>query len=63
MSLIITLIAVDKIVVITPYHAQKMKILQLFAREGRLNGIEVGSVEEFQGQVIHDYYFYRNITN
>ncbi|TFK41414.1 P-loop containing nucleoside triphosphate hydrolase protein [Crucibulum laeve] len=36
--------------VITPYHAQRCKILDLFRKEFKLSGIKVGSVEEFQGQ-------------
>ncbi|KAG7097715.1 hypothetical protein E1B28_005039 [Marasmius oreades] len=36
--------------VITPYHAQRIKILNLFHRDPKLRDIKVGSVEEFQGQ-------------
>jgi helicase MOV-10 len=35
--------------VITPYHAQRCKIGRILT--GKLHGIKVGSVEEFQGQV------------
>jgi helicase MOV-10 len=35
--------------VITPYHAQRYKISRILT--GKLHGIKVGSVEEFQGQV------------
>jgi helicase MOV-10 len=41
----------EHIGVITPYHAQRCKILDLFRRDNKLQGIKVGSVEEFQGQV------------
>ncbi|KAK0204282.1 P-loop containing nucleoside triphosphate hydrolase protein [Desarmillaria ectypa] len=40
----------EHIAVITPYHAQRMKILDLFYRDPKLKDIRVGSVEEFQGQ-------------
>jgi helicase MOV-10 len=40
----------DDIAVITPYHAQRMKILNLLFRDPKLKDIKVGSVEEFQGQ-------------
>ncbi|KAK0492593.1 RNA helicase [Armillaria luteobubalina] len=40
----------DHIAVITPYHAQKKKILDLFYQDSKLENISVGSVEEFQGQ-------------
>ena len=36
---------------ITPYHAQRCKILDLLRKEFKLKDIKVGSVEEFQGQV------------
>ncbi|KAJ2913799.1 hypothetical protein MD484_g6608, partial [Candolleomyces efflorescens] len=36
--------------VITPYHAQRCKILDLLHKEFKLRDIKVGSVEEFQGQ-------------
>ncbi|KAJ6581930.1 P-loop containing nucleoside triphosphate hydrolase protein [Mycena capillaripes] len=42
----------EEIGVITPYHAQRRKIIDLFYRDPKLRGITVGSVEEFQGQVI-----------
>jgi len=38
--------------VITPYHAQRCKIGRMLT--GKLHGIKVGSVEEFQGQVLFD---------
>ncbi|KAK0452060.1 P-loop containing nucleoside triphosphate hydrolase protein [Desarmillaria tabescens] len=40
----------EHIGVITPYHAQRMKILDLFYRDPKLRDIRVGSTEEFQGQ-------------
>ncbi|KAJ7918136.1 RNA helicase [Mycena leptocephala] len=40
----------EEIGVITPYHAQRCKIMQLLHRDPNLRGITVGSVEEFQGQ-------------
>ncbi|THV07178.1 P-loop containing nucleoside triphosphate hydrolase protein [Dendrothele bispora CBS 962.96] len=40
----------DDIGIITPYHAQRMKILNLLYRDPKLRDIRVGSVEEFQGQ-------------
>ncbi|KAK0191971.1 P-loop containing nucleoside triphosphate hydrolase protein [Armillaria mellea] len=43
-------IRAEHIAVITPYHAQRMKILDLFHRDQKLKDISVGSVEEFQGQ-------------
>ncbi|SJL11598.1 uncharacterized protein ARMOST_15004 [Armillaria ostoyae] len=43
-------ICAEHIAVITPYHAQRMKILNLFHRDSELKDISVGSVEEFQGQ-------------
>ncbi|KAG7439173.1 P-loop containing nucleoside triphosphate hydrolase protein [Guyanagaster necrorhizus] len=43
-------IRAEHIAVITPYHAQRMKILDLFHRDAKLSDIRVGSVEEFQGQ-------------
>ncbi|KAK0442815.1 P-loop containing nucleoside triphosphate hydrolase protein [Desarmillaria tabescens] len=43
-------IRADHIAVITPYHAQRMKILYLFYQDPELEEISVGSVEEFQGQ-------------
>ncbi|KAK0191970.1 RNA helicase [Armillaria mellea] len=43
-------IRAEHIAVITPYHAQRMKILDLFRRDSKLKDIRVGSVEEFQGQ-------------
>ena len=42
---------IEHIGVITPYHSQKCKIQLLLSREPMLNGIKVGSVDEFQGQV------------
>ncbi|KIY67230.1 P-loop containing nucleoside triphosphate hydrolase protein [Cylindrobasidium torrendii FP15055 ss-10] len=36
--------------VITPYHAQRMKIKNLLENDPKLKDIDVGSVEEFQGQ-------------
>jgi helicase MOV-10 len=41
----------EHIGVITPYHAQRCKILDLLYREPKFRDIKVGSVEEFQGQV------------
>jgi helicase MOV-10 len=41
----------EEIGVITPYHAQRCKIMDLLYRDPKLRGITVGSVEEFQGQV------------
>ena len=50
--MLITLVSgPEDIGVITPYHAQRCKILDLLNRDYRLKGITVGSVEEFQGQV------------
>ncbi|KAF8632154.1 hypothetical protein AX17_004896 [Amanita inopinata Kibby_2008] len=45
-------IRADHIGVITPYHSQKGKILDLFYRDrdAKLRDIKVGSVDEFQGQ-------------
>ncbi|KAF9457927.1 P-loop containing nucleoside triphosphate hydrolase protein [Collybia nuda] len=40
----------EHIGVITPYYAQRCKILDLFYKNSKLKGIKVGSVEEFQGQ-------------
>ncbi|KIK54982.1 hypothetical protein GYMLUDRAFT_249004 [Collybiopsis luxurians FD-317 M1] len=40
----------DQIAVITPYHAQRIKILNLLHRDPKTRDIKVGSVEEFQGQ-------------
>ncbi|KAJ7034542.1 P-loop containing nucleoside triphosphate hydrolase protein [Mycena alexandri] len=40
----------EEIGVITPYHAQRCKIMELLYRDPKLQGITVGSVEEFQGQ-------------
>jgi len=40
----------EDIGVITPYHAQTGKIKTLLRRFGA-EGVKVGSVEEFQGQV------------
>ncbi|KAJ7474539.1 P-loop containing nucleoside triphosphate hydrolase protein [Mycena galericulata] len=40
----------EEIGVITPYHAQRCKIMDLLYRDPKLKGITVGSVEEFQGQ-------------
>ncbi|KAJ8087535.1 hypothetical protein PM082_006366 [Marasmius tenuissimus] len=40
----------EHIAVITPYHAQRVKILNLLHRDPKLRDIKVGSVEEFQGQ-------------
>lgn len=45
------------IIVITPYHAQKMKLRQLFCQDRHLEDIRIGSVEEFQGQVCGIYLF------
>ncbi|KAJ6480358.1 P-loop containing nucleoside triphosphate hydrolase protein [Mycena sanguinolenta] len=39
----------EEIGVITPYHAQRCKIMYLLYRDPKLRGITVGSVEEFQG--------------
>ena len=44
-------VAADHIGVITPYHAQRCKILDLLAKDLKTRDIKVGSVEEFQGQV------------
>jgi len=41
----------EHIGVITPYHAQRCKILDLLYKEPKFRDIKVGSVEEFQGQV------------
>jgi helicase MOV-10 len=41
----------EEIGVITPYHAQRCKIIDLLSRDPKFRGITVGSVEEFQGQV------------
>ncbi|KAF8906751.1 RNA helicase [Gymnopilus junonius] len=43
-------IKAEHIGVITPYHAQRCKILDLFVKDPKLRDIKVGSVEEFQGQ-------------
>ncbi|KAK7052594.1 RNA helicase [Favolaschia claudopus] len=40
----------EEIGIITPYHAQRCKIIELLHRDPKLRGITVGSVEEFQGQ-------------
>ncbi|KAL0566482.1 hypothetical protein V5O48_015530 [Marasmius crinis-equi] len=40
----------EHVAVITPYHAQRIKILNLLHRDPKLRDIKVGSVEEFQGQ-------------
>ncbi|KAJ7434430.1 P-loop containing nucleoside triphosphate hydrolase protein [Mycena galericulata] len=40
----------EEIGVITPYHAQRCKIMDLLRSDPKLRGITVGSVEEFQGQ-------------
>ncbi|KAJ7249435.1 RNA helicase [Mycena rebaudengoi] len=40
----------EEIGVITPYHAQRCKIIDLLSRDPKFRGITVGSVEEFQGQ-------------
>ncbi|KAF8156830.1 RNA helicase [Crassisporium funariophilum] len=40
----------EHIGVITPYHAQRCKILDLLYKDHKLRDIKVGSVEEFQGQ-------------
>ncbi|KAJ7669415.1 RNA helicase [Mycena polygramma] len=40
----------EEIGIITPYHAQRCKIMELLYRDPKLRGITVGSVEEFQGQ-------------
>lgn len=37
--------------IIAPYHAQVMKIRDILGRDTKTKDIEVGSVEEFQGQV------------
>ena len=42
----------EQIIVIAPYHAQVMKLRQLFRQDQKLRNISVGSVEEFQGQVL-----------
>lgn len=41
----------EHIGVITPYHAQRCKILDLLYKDPKFRDIKVGSVEEFQGQV------------
>ncbi|KAJ3929858.1 MAG: RNA helicase [Lentinula lateritia] len=43
-------IRAEHIAVITPYHAQRIKILNLLSRDHTTREIKVGSVEEFQGQ-------------
>jgi len=43
-------IRAEHIAVITPYHAQRIKILNLLHRDPKTRNIKVGSVEEFQGQ-------------
>lgn len=50
----------EHIGVITPYHAQRCKILDLLYKDPKFRDIKVGSVEEFQGQVrnlghLHDH--------
>ncbi|KAJ7746480.1 RNA helicase [Mycena maculata] len=40
----------EEIGIITPYYAQRCKIMDLLYRDPKLRGISVGSVEEFQGQ-------------
>ncbi|ESK92561.1 rna helicase [Moniliophthora roreri MCA 2997] len=40
----------EHIAVITPYHAQRLKVLNLLYKDPKLRDIKVGSVEEFQGQ-------------
>ncbi|KAJ6608222.1 P-loop containing nucleoside triphosphate hydrolase protein [Mycena sp. CBHHK59/15] len=40
----------EEIGVITPYHAQRWKIVNLLEKDPKLRGVTVGSVEEFQGQ-------------
>ncbi|EAU82858.2 RNA helicase [Coprinopsis cinerea okayama7 len=40
----------EHIGIITPYHAQRCKILDLLHKEVKMRDIKVGSVEEFQGQ-------------
>ncbi|KAF6753774.1 RNA helicase [Ephemerocybe angulata] len=40
----------EHIGVITPYHAQRCKILDLLHKDHKMRDIKVGSVEEFQGQ-------------
>ncbi|KAJ3507038.1 hypothetical protein NLJ89_g6529 [Agrocybe chaxingu] len=40
----------EHIGIITPYHAQRCKILDLLYKDPKLRDIKVGSVEEFQGQ-------------
>ncbi|KAJ4466995.1 RNA helicase [Lentinula aciculospora] len=43
-------IRAEHIAVITPYHAQRIKIMKLLSRHHAAREIKVGSVEEFQGQ-------------
>ncbi|KAF9486245.1 RNA helicase [Pholiota conissans] len=43
-------IKAEHIGVITPYHAQRCKILDLLYKDHKMRDIKVGSVEEFQGQ-------------
>ncbi|KAJ6600012.1 RNA helicase [Mycena vulgaris] len=40
----------EEIGIITPYHAQRCKIMDLLYKDPKLRGVTVGSVEEFQGQ-------------
>ncbi|KAF9566555.1 RNA helicase [Agrocybe pediades] len=40
----------EHIGVITPYHAQRHKILSILQKDPKMQDIKVGSVEEFQGQ-------------
>jgi helicase MOV-10 len=44
-----SIVAENDIGIITPYHAQCLKIRAIL--RGVADGIKVGSVEEFQGQV------------
>jgi helicase MOV-10 len=46
-----TVTACKDIMIIAPYHAQVMKLREILNRDPKLRDIEVGSVEEFQGQV------------
>ena len=44
------MLGAEDIGVITPYHAQRCKILDLLRNDIKMRDIKVGSVEEFQGQ-------------
>jgi len=44
------MIKAEHIGVITPYHAQRHKIMLILQKDPKLRDIKVGSVEEFQGQ-------------